>query len=77
MQILWKKYSKENFEVNVDECGIEQGIPGFGYKYEVHAFTYAEICRIFRNRQNVPFQNLKGKRKAVFRNCGILPSGTA
>lgn len=26
MQILWKKYSKENFEVNVDECGIEQGI---------------------------------------------------
>ena len=35
MQILWKKYSKENFEVNVDECGIEQGIPGFGYKYEV------------------------------------------
>ena len=35
MQILWKKYTKENFEVNVDECGIEQGIPGFGYKYEV------------------------------------------
>ena len=35
MQILWKKYTKENFEMNVDECGIEQGIPGFGYKYEV------------------------------------------
>ena len=35
MQILWKKYIKENFEMNVDECGIEQGIPGFGYKYEV------------------------------------------
>ena len=35
MQILWKKYKKENFEVNLDECGIEQGIPGFGYKYEV------------------------------------------
>ena len=35
MQILWKKYTKENFEVNLDECGIEQGIPGFGYKYEV------------------------------------------
>ena len=33
MQILWKKYTKENFEMNVDECGIEQGIPGFGYKY--------------------------------------------
>ncbi|WP_075857381.1 AraC family transcriptional regulator [Clostridium perfringens] len=35
MQILWKKYIKENFEMNVDECGIEQGIPGLGYKYEV------------------------------------------
>lgn len=35
MQILWEKYTKENFEMNVDECGIEQGIPGFGYKYEV------------------------------------------
>ena len=35
MQILWKKYTKENFEINLDECGIEQGIPGFGYKYEV------------------------------------------
>ena len=35
MQILWKKYVKENFEINVDECGIEQGIPGLGYNYEV------------------------------------------
>lgn len=35
MQLLWKKYTRENFEINVDECGIEQGIPGFGYKYEV------------------------------------------
>ena len=35
MQILWKKYTRENFEINVDECGIEQGVPGFGYKYEV------------------------------------------
>ncbi|MGJ0701272.1 AraC family transcriptional regulator [Clostridium perfringens] len=35
MQILWKTYIKENFEMNVDECGIEQGIPGLGYKYEV------------------------------------------
>ncbi|MGU8570342.1 AraC family transcriptional regulator [Clostridium perfringens] len=35
MQILWKKYVKENFEMNIDECGIEQGIPGLGYKYEV------------------------------------------
>ena len=35
MQILWSKYKKENFEVNLDECGIEQGIPGFGYKYKV------------------------------------------
>ena len=35
MQILWEKYIKENFEMNVDECGIEQGIPGLGYKYEV------------------------------------------
>ncbi|WP_195963793.1 AraC family transcriptional regulator [Clostridium cuniculi] len=35
MQILWKKYTKENFEMSLDECGIEQGIPGFGYKYEV------------------------------------------
>ncbi len=35
MQILWKKYTKENFELNLDECGIEQSIPGFGYKYEV------------------------------------------
>lgn len=35
MQILWKKYFKENFEMNVDECGIEQGIPGLGYNYEV------------------------------------------
>lgn len=35
MQILWKKYTKENFEMNLDECGIEQGIHGFGYKYEV------------------------------------------
>ena len=35
MQILWKKYIKENFEMNVDECGIEQRIPGLGYKYEV------------------------------------------
>ena len=35
MQILWKKYVKENFEMNVDECGIEQGIPGLGYNYAV------------------------------------------
>lgn len=35
MQMLWKKYTKESFEMNLDECGIEQGIPGFGYKYEV------------------------------------------
>ncbi|XZL75803.1 AraC family transcriptional regulator [Clostridium perfringens] len=35
MQILWKKYVKEKFEMNVDECGIEQGIPGLGYNYEV------------------------------------------
>ncbi len=35
MQILWEKYVKENFEMNVDECGIEQGIPGLGYNYEV------------------------------------------
>ena len=35
MQILWKKNVKENFEMNVDECGIEQGIPGLGYNYEV------------------------------------------
>ena len=35
MQILWKKYVKENFEMNVDECGIEQGLPGLGYNYEV------------------------------------------
>ena len=35
MQIFWKKYVKENFEMNVDECGIEQGIPGLGYNYEV------------------------------------------
>ena len=35
MQILWKKYVKENFEMNVDEWGIEQGIPGLGYNYEV------------------------------------------
>ncbi|MDU2225992.1 MAG: AraC family transcriptional regulator [Clostridium perfringens] len=35
MQILWKKYVKENFEMNVDECGIEQGISGLGYNYEV------------------------------------------
>lgn len=35
MQILWKKYIKENFEMNIDECGIEQGIPGLGYNYEV------------------------------------------
>ncbi|EJT6614480.1 AraC family transcriptional regulator [Clostridium perfringens] len=35
MQILWKKYVKENFEMNIDECGIEQGIPGLGYNYEV------------------------------------------
>lgn len=35
MQILWKKHVKENFEMNVDECGIEQGIPGLGYNYEV------------------------------------------
>lgn len=35
MQILWKKYVKENFEMNVDECSIEQGIPGLGYNYEV------------------------------------------
>ena len=35
MQILWKKYVNENFEMNVDECGIEQGIPGLGYNYEV------------------------------------------
>lgn len=35
MQLLWKKYVKENFEMNVDECGIEQGIPGLGYNYEV------------------------------------------
>lgn len=35
MQILCKKYVKENFEMNVDECGIEQGIPGLGYNYEV------------------------------------------
>ena len=32
---MWKKYVKENFEMNVDECGIEQGIPGLGYNYEV------------------------------------------
>lgn len=35
MQLFWKKFRKENFEMNLDECGIEQGVPGFGYKYEV------------------------------------------
>ena len=29
MQILWKKYKKENFELNLDECGIEHVITGF------------------------------------------------
>lgn len=35
MQILWKKYKNKNFEVSLDECGIEQGTPGAGYNYEV------------------------------------------
>lgn len=35
MQILWKKYKNINFDSNLDECGIEQGTPGTGYKYEV------------------------------------------
>ncbi|CUP28147.1 MAG: AraC family transcriptional regulator [Romboutsia timonensis] len=35
MQILWRKYKKENFDINLDECGIEHGIPGFGYRYKV------------------------------------------
>lgn len=33
MQILWKKYKNINFDSNLDECGIEQGTPGTGYKY--------------------------------------------
>ena len=35
MKILWKKYKNINFDSNLDECGIEQGTPGTGYKYEV------------------------------------------
>ncbi|GAA0822481.1 AraC family transcriptional regulator [Clostridium tertium] len=35
MQILWKKYKNNNFEANLDECGIEQSTPGIGYNYEV------------------------------------------
>ena len=35
MQILWNKYKKIYFEVNLDECGIEQGTPGVGYDYVV------------------------------------------
>lgn len=35
MQLLWKKYKNNNFESNLDECGIEQGTPGVGYNYEV------------------------------------------
>ena len=35
MQILWNKYKSNNFEANLDECGIEQGTPGAGYNYKV------------------------------------------
>ncbi|CAG9710439.1 hypothetical protein CNEO_44769 [Clostridium neonatale] len=35
MQILWKKYKITNFEMNLDECGIEQCTPGIKYNYEV------------------------------------------
>lgn len=41
MQILWKKYSKENFEVNVDECGIEQGYHViWDYQSKYNLFNY-------------------------------------
>lgn len=71
MQILWKKYTKENFEMNLDECGIEQGIPGFGYKYEVlknaviHYVskgkgTFKVNNRIFNLKQGDIFIILKG-----------------
>jgi AraC-like DNA-binding protein len=35
MQILWQKFNHNNYEANIDECGIEQGISGRGYKYTV------------------------------------------
>lgn len=35
MQILWQKYKINNFEANLDECGIERGTPNVGYNYEV------------------------------------------
>lgn len=71
MQILWKKYVKENFEMNVDECGIEQGIPGLGYNYEVlknaviHYVTkgygtFKFNCKVFNLKQGDIFILLKG-----------------
>ena len=35
VQLLWKKFKKENFESNIDECGIELGTPNVGYTYTV------------------------------------------
>ncbi len=35
MQILWQKYKINNFESNLDECGIERGTQNVGYNYEV------------------------------------------
>ncbi|MEL0539042.1 AraC family transcriptional regulator [Staphylococcus debuckii] len=35
VQLLWKKFVKENFEFNIDECGIELGTPNVGYTYTV------------------------------------------
>ncbi|WP_373408331.1 hypothetical protein [Staphylococcus pseudintermedius] len=35
MQLLWKMFKKNQFEANIDECGIEIGTPHGGYQYEV------------------------------------------
>ena len=61
MQILWKKYKKENFELNLDECGIEHGIPGLGYKYEVlkHAVIHYVIKGCGTFKVNDKIYNLK------------------
>ncbi|QLK86708.1 AraC family transcriptional regulator [Staphylococcus sp. 17KM0847] len=35
MQLLWKKFKRNQLEANIDECGIEIGAPNTGYHYKV------------------------------------------
>lgn len=50
MQLLWQKFKKTNFEANVDECGIEMGIPNVGYHYTVSKDAVLHIITAGKGR---------------------------